>query len=241
MLTYLLVLAVGLLAGTVSGIVGTGASIMLIPVLVFAFGPKAAIPIMAVASVLSNIAKVLTWWREVDWRATAAYSATGIPAAALGAKTLLVLPAGYVDFALGVFFILLIPFRRWLQVRDFHLTLVHLAFIGAAIGYVTGIVVSTGALSVAAFAAYGLVKGAFIATEAATSLTVFLSKVATFEALGALPADIVIKGLVTGSSLMVGAFAAKHIVLKISPGGYRLLIDGLLLCSGLTMLWIAGS
>ena len=100
MLAYLLVLVVGLLAGTLSGIAGTGASIMLIPVLVFAFGPKEAIPIMAVAAVMANIANMLAWRKEIDWRAFAVYSATGIPAAALGANTLLVLPAGYVDLAL---------------------------------------------------------------------------------------------------------------------------------------------
>jgi hypothetical protein len=38
--TYVLVLAVGVAAGTISGIIGTGASIMLVPVLVLAFGPK---------------------------------------------------------------------------------------------------------------------------------------------------------------------------------------------------------
>jgi uncharacterized membrane protein YfcA len=34
---YLFVLVVGLLAGTISGIVGTGSSIMLMPVLVYQF------------------------------------------------------------------------------------------------------------------------------------------------------------------------------------------------------------
>ena len=239
MLAYFLVLVVGLLAGTLSGIAGTGASIMLIPVLVFAFGPKQAIPIMAVAAVLANIAKMLAWRKEIDWRAFAAYSATGIPAAALGANTLLVLPAGYVDLALGLFFILMIPVRRWLAARRFRLTLAHLALIGAGIGFLTGIVVSTGPLSVAAFAAYGLVKGAFIATEAAASLAVFASKVTTFRVLDALPSDTILKGLITGSSLMAGAFAARSIVLKLSPEFFRLLLDALLLCSGLTLLWIA--
>src|SRR5439155_3020502 len=46
---FLFVLAVGLVAGTISGIVGTGSSIMLMPVLVYQYGPKQAVPIMAVA------------------------------------------------------------------------------------------------------------------------------------------------------------------------------------------------
>ena len=65
---------------------------MLMPVLVYEYGPKQAVPIMAVAAVLANLSRILAWWREVDWRACAAYSVTGIPAAALGARTLLALP-----------------------------------------------------------------------------------------------------------------------------------------------------
>src|SRR5262245_26298298 len=53
-LGFLFVLAVGLIAGTISGIVGTGSAIILMPVLVYQFGPKAAVPIMAVASVMAN-------------------------------------------------------------------------------------------------------------------------------------------------------------------------------------------
>ncbi len=87
-LSFLFVLAVGLVAGTISGIVGTGSSIMLMPVLVYQYGPKQAVPIMAVAAVMANLSRILAWWREVDWRACAAYSITGIPAAALGARTL---------------------------------------------------------------------------------------------------------------------------------------------------------
>lgn len=235
----LFVLAVGLLAGIVGGIIGTGSSTILIPVLVYAYGPKQAVPVMAVASIMANLARVLAWWREVDWRACAAYSATGIPAAALGARTLLVLPSGVVDVSMGLFMILMIPLRRWLAARDFRFSLWHLALAGAVIGYVTGIVVTTGPINVPVFLAYGLVKGAFLSTEAASSLAVFASKAATFELSGALPADIALKGLITGSSLMAGAFVAKPLVLRLDANAYRWMMDGLMLMSGLAMLWNA--
>jgi len=192
--TYDFMLVLGLFAGALSGIVGTGSSIILLPILVFQFGPKQAVPIMAVSSVMANFAKVLAWWREVDWRAFAAYSITGVPAAALGARTLLALPAHAVDGALGLFFLVMIPFRRWLYIRDFRLSLWQLALAGAAIGYVTGIVLSTGPLSVPAFTARGLLKGAFLSTEAAASLALMVSKVVTFRESGALPAHILLQG-----------------------------------------------
>jgi uncharacterized protein len=116
---FLFVLAIGLIAGTLSGIVGTGSSIMLVPVLVYEFGPKEAVPIMAVAAIMANVSRILAWWREVNWRACAAYSITAIPAAAVGARTLLILPSRIVDVAIGLFLILMIPTRRWLAAHNF--------------------------------------------------------------------------------------------------------------------------
>lgn len=235
-MAFLFVLSVGLVAGTISGIVGTGSSIMLMPVLVYAFGPKEAVPIMAVASVMANFSRILAWWREVDWRACAAYSVTGIPAAALGARTLLALPSRAVDLAIGLFLIAMVPVRHALARHELKANLWHLAIGGAVIGYLTGIVVSTGPLSVPLFLFYGLSKGAFLATEAASSLGLYLSKSVTFERFGALTADVALKGLIAGSSLMLGAFIAKRFVLHLRPEMFRLLMDGIMLAAGLTML-----
>lgn len=240
-LDYLFVLAAGLAAGTLSGIVGFGSSIMLMPVLVFAFGPKQAVPIMAIGAVMANLSRVLVWWRDIDWRACAAYAVTGAPAAALGARTLLVLPPHVIEGALGAFFISMIPLRRWLSARHFKLRLIHLAAIGLVVGFITGIVVSTGPITVPIFLAYGLVKGAFLATEAAGSLAIYVSKAIVFRSFGALPTEAFLQGLIVGSSLMVGSFLAKRFVLKLDATRFHLLMDALMLVSGATMLWAAAA
>jgi uncharacterized membrane protein YfcA len=217
-LNFLFVLAVGLVAGTISGIVGTGSSIMLMPVLVYQYGPKQAVPIMAIAAVMANLSRILAWWREVDWRACAAYSIPGIPAAALGARTLLALPPHAVDISIGLFLIAMVPARHWLARHDLKFSLWHLAVGGAVIGYITGIVVSTGPLSVPLFLFYGLTKGAFLATEAASSLGLYVSKSVTFQRFGALTSDVALKGLIAGSSLMAGAFIAKRVCAQAQCG-----------------------
>jgi len=237
--SYAFVLIVGLAAGALSGVIGTGSSILLLPVLVFQFGPKQAVPIMAIAALMSNIAKVMAWWREVDWRAFAAYSIPGMPAAALGAHTLLTLSAHVVDIGLGAFFLAMIPARRWLHAQRFHIRLWQLAIAGAVIGFLTGIVLSTGPLSVPAFTAYGLAKGAFLSTEAVSSLALMVSKVVTFRQLGALPLPSIVRGLIIGASVMAGSFVGKSLVQRMSVHAFHHILDGVLLCSGLSLLWAA--
>ncbi|MBE1442409.1 sulfite exporter TauE/SafE family protein [Paenibacillus sp. OAS669] len=237
--SYLFVLAVGLAAGAISGIIGTGSSIMLMPVLIVAFGPKQAVPIMAVAAVMANIARVYTWRREIHWKAFAAYSLPGIPFAALGARTLWELPAHWVDIGLALFFLAMIPVRHWLQSKQIRISLWQLSAAGAVIGFLTGIVLSTGPLSVPAFTSFGLTKGAFLATEAASSLAIYFSKIATFRELGALPADMILKGVIVGSSLMLGTFGAKAIVKRMNAASFHYVLDVLLFCSGISLLWAA--
>jgi uncharacterized membrane protein YfcA len=235
-LDFVFILALGLAAGTLSGIVGFGSSILLMPVLVIVFGPLRAVPIMAIAAILANLSRIIVWWREVDWRVCAAYSATAVPFAALGAATLVALPARIIEAALGVFFLAMIGVRRWMAAHQLKISLPLLAALGVPVGYITGIVVSTGPLTAPIFLATGLVKGAFLSSEAAASLAVYLAKAAVFRSYGALPLEIVAKGLIIGSTLMAGAFIAKRFVLRMDAARFRLLMDGLMLLSGLTLL-----
>ncbi len=236
---YLLVLAMGVVAGVVSGVIGTGSSMLLVPLLVWHFGAKQAVSVMAVASIIGNLSRVIAWWRLVDKRACFAFSLPALPGVVLGSRTVLALPDFWVNLCLGLFFLLLIPYRRWARSRNFTLNLKQLAVAGLIVGYLSGLVTGSGPLSVAAFSAYGLVKGAFISTEAAASLIIFAAKAATFRKLGALPPELALHGLVVGASIMTGTFVSKRFLLLMRPETQQLLLDAMLLLAGLALLWAA--
>ena len=234
---WIAVLALGLIAGTLSGIVGFGASIMLMPVLMLAFGPQEAVPIMAICALLANFSRVAVWWREVDWRANAYYCVTAVPCAALGARTLLILDPRLVEGILGVLFIVMVPMRRWLFARGMRIEAWHLTLVGAGIGFLSGLVASTGPINTPFFLAYGLVKGAYLATEALGSMAIGITKAIVFQRFDALPLETVGRGLLIGASLMAGSRLAKGFVLRLDASQFRLLMDGLLIGAGLVLLW----
>jgi hypothetical protein len=66
------------------------------------------------------------------------------------------------------------------------------------LGVLTGVVVSTGPLTVPLFAFYGLERGALLGTEAASSLGMYAAKATTFRALGALPSSCFCTGSPSG-------------------------------------------
>ena len=82
-------------------------------------------------------------------------------------------------------------------------------------------------------------KGAFLATEALASLSMYVAKAATFNQLGALPWATFAKGLIVGSAVMLGSYAAKPFVLRMAPEQFRLLMDALMLLAGATMILTA--
>ncbi len=66
-----------------------------------------------------------------------------------------------------------------------------------------------------------------------------MAKVAAFNHFGALPYRVIADGIITGASIMTGTFAARGIVARMSPHTFRLVVDGLMLSSGVSLLWAA--
>ncbi len=236
MVTLVLLFVLALAAGVLGGVVGTGSSLILLPVLVLLYGPRAAVPIMGIAAVMGNLGRAVVWWREIRWPPVIAYSIPGIPAAVLGAHTLLTIPPAVVDICLAVFFLVMIPVRRMAATRKVRIRLRQMAVAGTLVGFLTGLVLSTGPLSVPIFTGYGLSGGSFLGSEAASSLLLYLSKLTAFQVSGALPVVVVARGLVIGTALLIGTVVARGIVRRIRPRTYELLIDGVLVFGAVGML-----
>src|ERR1700678_2123369 len=105
MLAVVFLFVLALAAGVLSGVVGTGSSLLLLPALVWLYGPRVAVPVMGIAAVLGNVGRVIAWWRRIAWRPVLAFALPGVPAAALGAHTLLTISPTVVDSALAAFFL----------------------------------------------------------------------------------------------------------------------------------------
>ncbi|MFI7166748.1 sulfite exporter TauE/SafE family protein [Rhodococcus erythropolis] len=232
----LLLIPLAILAGIIGGVVGTGSSLILLPVLVLLYGPQVAVPVMAIASVLGNVGRVIAWWRQIQWLPVLAYSATGVPGAVLGAHTLLTIPPAVVDVFLAVFFLSMVPVRR--RIRHLHLRfrVWHLAVAGAVVGFLTGLVLSTGPLSVPVFTGYGMSGGAFLGSEAASAVFLYAGKLATFGNAGTLTSAVVVRGLTIGVALLIGSFCGRWIVQRLHARTFDVLIDGVLVAGAAGML-----
>lgn len=239
LLPMLLICTVGLVAGVLGGVIGFGTTVMLMPPLVYFYGPLQTVPVIALVAIVANLARVGLWWRSIDWRLCGVYSASAVPAVVLGANTLVQFNARLIELMLGGFLLFMIPARRWLRRMAWRPTLWHMALVGAGIGYLTGLVASTGAVNTPFFLAYGLVKGAYIGTEAASSLAVFLAKGTAYHQLGVIDSRAIGQGLLIGVFVLIGSALSRRLVLHLPDHVFLRLMEGVMLVSGLSILWMA--
>ena len=226
----------GLGAGVLGGVIGFGTTIILMPALVYFYGPIQAIPVIALVATVANLSRIFLWWSVINWKVCFVYSVTAIPAVILGVNTLVTLNDRLVEITLGLFLILLIPIRRWMRKQNFYLKLWQMSLVGAVIGYLTGIVATTGAINTPFFLAFGLSKGAYLGTEAASTLSILFTKGITFHQLGFLNTTAIIQGLLIGSCVLVGSIFSKRIVLALPEKKFLLLMELVMLISGLSIL-----
>lgn len=237
LLLQALVLALlGLGAGVLGGVIGFGTTIILMPALVYFYGPIQAIPVVALVATVANLSRIFLWWGSINWSVCFVYSITAIPAVILGVNTLVSLNDRLIEITLGLFLILLIPIRRWMRKKNFYLKLWQMSLVGAVIGYLTGIVATTGAINTPFFLAFGLTKGAFLGTEAASSLSILFAKGITFHQLGFLNNTAIIQGLLIGASVLIGSIFSKRIVLALPEKKFLLLMELVMLISGASIL-----
>lgn len=229
----------GFLAGIFGGVIGFGTAIILMPALVYFYGPIQAIPVMAITATVANLSRVFLWWRVIDWKVCLVYSVTAIPAVVLGANTVVSLNDILVQLILGLFLIALIPVRRWMRKQNFTLRLWHMALVGLLIGYLTGIVATTGAINTPFFLAYGLSKGAFLGTEATSTLSILFTKGIVFHRLGLLDSTSIAQGLMIGCFVLLGSIFSKKIVLALSEKQFLQLMELVMLTSGILIIVMA--
>ena len=240
LIIQVLVLGVlGLGAGVLGGVIGFGTTIMLMPALVYFYGPIQAIPVIAMVATVANLSRIFLWWRWINWRVCVVYGLTGVPAVMMGVNTLVSLNDKAVETTLGLFLIGLIPIRRWMQKKNLHLTLWQMCFVGAGIGYLTAIVATTGAINTPFFLAYGLTKGGFLGTEALSTLSILIAKGVAFHQLGFLNVLAISQGLLIGFFVIVGSIFSKKIVLALPEKKFLLVMELVMLTSGLSILWMS--
>jgi uncharacterized membrane protein YfcA len=225
-----------LMASLLGSVAGSGGTAVLLPILVIYVGLRDAIPILTIANLSSNLGRV--WFNRpqivmpvVGWFALGA-----IPFALSGAMLFVIAPTVTLTRILGAFLLVTLAWRRFNRGPRRIKSAGWFAPLGAGFGLLAGLLEGVGPLMAPFFLAYGLVRGAYIGTDALATVLMQVSKLAVFGEKDLIDSRIVASGLILVPFMIAGAFAGKKIVDRIPESLFLLIIDVTLLLAGVKFL-----
>lgn len=143
---FLALAVVAFVAATLAAVTGFGGAAVLLPMLVFVFGVREAIPILTVAQLIGNGSRVWFNRRELDWRVVAWFALGGVPMAILGGLLFARAPLAALTRVLGAFLILIVVWRHIPHGNKWHPPLQSFAVIGAVSSFLSALLGSVGPL-----------------------------------------------------------------------------------------------
>jgi uncharacterized membrane protein YfcA len=228
------VLIVGaLVASVVGGVAGFGAGIVMLPLVSWALGVRSAVPVLTVTMLIGNLSRI--WWSrdEIDRAVVVRFALGAVPATALGTALYAGVPAEWLGRFVGVFLIAAVPLRRVLATDLFRMRLRHFPVLGAFIGLLSALVVTTGPLNTPFFLAYGLRRNAYIGTESVCAMSMHLARGAALARYALLTWETAAVGCVLGGTMFAGAWLGRRALQQMSDRVFLGIIEVLLVAMGL--------
>ncbi len=175
----------------------------------------------------------------MDPRVALRFLAGAVPATAAGAVFYAGASSESLRWIMGGFLIAAVPLRRVLLSGRVGMRLRHFPVVGAVIGALSAIVVTTGAVATPFFLAYGLRRGAYIATEAVCAFGMHVTRSVAFARYALLTWETVAVDAVLGAAMFAGSWIARRLLERISDRVSLLVMEALLVLMGLQFLLIS--
>jgi uncharacterized membrane protein YfcA len=234
--TWAILVATAFLGSIIGGVAGFGAGVVLLPVAAWTLGIRMAVPVLTVTMLLGNISRI--WWSrgETDHRVALRFLAGAVPATALGTALFAAAPSEVLSRVIGGFLLASVPLRRLLMTGHWRVRLAHFPLIGAASGLLSALVVAIGAAVTPFYLAYGLRRGAYIATEAVCAFSMHLTRGVSLTRYRLVTWEVVVIGLVLGAVMFAGSWIGRRLLDRMSDRVFLAVIEVLLVLMGLQFL-----
>lgn len=231
---HILLILVGFFAGFLSGSVGFGGGMILLPVITSIYGIEVAVPVSTIAQVLSNLSRVVLGFKSIQWRQVGLFLVFAAPLTALGAYGFGVVPKQLMTRLLCLFLIAfaVMKLAGKLNLRRSKVTM--LAG-GGITGFINGLLGISGPLSGAVFFSLGLAPVAYIASEATAATVMHLIKIVVYRQLDLVDWSVFLNGLYIGIAMIAGNLLAFKTVLNINKKTYQKIVASVMI---LVSIWL---
>ncbi len=220
----------------VGSVAGSGGSTILLPALVLYYGVHDAVPILTIANFSANVSRMIINRREIVFPVVGWFVLGSFPMSVLGAWLFVVADATLLTRLLGALLIIVVIWRRLRPRPPIKRSAVWFWPVGAVCGFLEGVMGTVGPLMAPFFLAYGLMRNAYIGTDALATVAMQGTKLAVFGGAQVLKPELIVAGFTLIPFMIGGTVIGKRLLERVPERAFAVLIEGMLVVAGLNFL-----
>ena len=188
---------------SMSGVAGFGGGVIILPVLVWIYGPEVAVPVVALFQLIGTASRVWLTRDSINWKVVGWFVAGSTPFAILGSFLFIAADTDLLIRIMGGGMIVLVVATQLPWAKRVRMTLWGFLPLGAFSGFLASVMGIPGPFAPVFYIAYGLKPREYMATFSLSMFLVQVPKLAVYGGGGEL-----ITPLVVGLGLSLGVVAA---------------------------------
>lgn len=235
-----IILVASLIGFSLSGVAGFGGGVLMLPVLVWVYGPEVAVPVVAVFQLIGTATRVWLNREFLNWKVVAWFAAGSTPFAILGSFLFISTDTDLLTRIMGGGMIALVALTQLPWLKRVSMTLWGFLPLGASAGFLAAVMGIPGPFAPVFYIAYGMKPREYMATFSLGMLLIQLPKLAVYgggELLTPLVAGL---GLSLGILAMGGAYFGARLLRRVPDKVFATGINIIVVAFGVLFLVTGG-
>ena len=232
-----IVAAIGM---SLSGIAGFGGGVIVLPVLVWLYGPAVAVPVVAIFQLIGTSIRVWLSRDSINWKVVAWFAAGSTPFAILGSFLFIAANNDVLIRIMGGGMIALVVLTQLPWSKRVRMKLWGFLPLGGASGFLASVMGIPGPFAPVFYIAYGLKPREYMATFSMGMFLVQVPKLAVYSTGDLITPFVAGLGLSLGAVAMGGAYYGARMLRRIPDKMFAIGINVIVFAFGVLFLVTGG-
>lgn len=233
-----LLFVLGIAAFVLSTVSAGGGALVLVPALNWVIGVTHTAPVLNLGTFLGRPARLLIFWKHVQWKVCLYYAPAAIAGAWLGAWLFSNFRVTWLQIFVGIFLISTVwQFRFGRQKKSFSMRLWYFIPLGLIVSVLGTIIGALGPVLNPFYLNLGLDKEDLIATKTANSFLMGLSQIGGYTFFGLLHDELWVYGVALGVGATIGNIIGKKFLARMTSSTFRIFVIAVMVISGVLLIY----
>ena len=238
MIWFVLLFATAFVCWTLSTLSAGGGSVLFVAMLSIVLGGRSIAPVVTIVSLIAAPVRMAVFWHSIDWRVVVWYMPGAICGVILGGWLLTRVSVGWLDLLIAMFLVSTAwQYRMGDRARSFRMPLAGFIPLSFVVGVLSAMIGASGLVASPFYLNHGLIKQSLLATRAANSLAIQLTKVIVYLLFGVLNLDLVRDGLVAGAGAGAAILLSRPLLDQLDGRRFRQFAVVMMAATGMFIFW----